>query len=72
MKQYRLTDSELNEIMEASQPVRYMVIGGYEPESPRERAMRVWNKIAEKYNIDVDSIDDAGTGDSHDFKAEPK
>lgn len=71
MNTYRLTDEELKELLEASKPVPYMVIGGREPRSPRENVMDVWKKIAKDKGCDVDSIDSAGTGDQHDFKANP-
>lgn len=71
MQTYRMTDPELNELMEASKPVPYMVFGGIEPRSPRDNAMDVWRKVAARVGCDVDSIDSAGTGDDHDFKARP-
>ena len=70
-QQYRLTDEELDEIMEASKPVLYMVVGGVGPRSPQEKVMDVWRKIAVRVNCDVESIGPADSGDYHDFKAEP-
>lgn len=72
MQTYRLTDEELNELLEASKPAPYMVFGGVEPRSPRQKAMDVWRKVATRVGCDVGSIESAGTGDDHDFKAQPK
>lgn len=71
MNTYRMTDEELSQLMEASKPVPYMVIGGYEPKPPSYNAMMVWEKIAARVGCDVHSIDAASTGDNHDFTARP-
>jgi hypothetical protein len=66
-----MTDDELKELLEASKPVPYMVIGGCVPESPVEKMMKVWQRIAQRVGCNVDSINDAGTGDMHDFIGTP-
>jgi|HubBroStandDraft_6_1064221.scaffolds.fasta_scaffold163192_3 hypothetical protein len=70
-RQYRLTDEELQSIMDASKPVPYMVIGGVEPSSPQENANRAWQAVAAKHGFEWDTAEDAGTGDAHDLLAEP-
>lgn len=72
MTKYRLTDEELNELMEASKPVPYMVFGDIEPRSPREKAMDLWRKVAARVGCDLDSIGSAHTSDLHDFEAQPQ
>jgi hypothetical protein len=72
MKQYRMTDEEYKDVMEASQPVPYIVVGGIEPRSSYDRVMPVWRRIAARVGCVVDSIEVAGTGDNHDFMAEPQ
>lgn len=59
-KKFSLTDEEYAEILAASQPVPYLVMGGVEPISPYERAMVIWRRIAEREGVDVDSIKAAG------------
>lgn len=71
MSQYRLTDEELNELIAATQPVPYLVIGGFAPESPTEKSMRIWTRVAKRVGCQVETIDAADTGDQHDFIAEP-
>lgn len=71
MARFRLTDEELEELYKASQPVPYLIFGGLEPASPRDNALRVWRKVAERVGCDPESIDCANTGDDHDFEATP-
>ena len=56
VKEIELTDAEYDALLVASQPVRYMVIGGIVPRSPRDRALRIWREIAERNDVLVDSI----------------
>lgn len=71
MNKYRLTDEELNHLLEASKPVPYMVFGGVEPRSPQDNVMDVWKQVANRVGCDVGSIEGAGTGDQRDFVARP-
>ena len=66
---YAMTKEEYARLVEASRPVPYMVFGGMEPESPRERAMRVWRDLAAKYHFEVMTVQ-AGADPLH-FTAEP-
>jgi hypothetical protein len=68
MADYRMTDEELEELKKASRPVPYLIMGGMPPPSPRENAMRVWRKIAQRVGCVVDTIAPRG-GDPHDFSA---
>jgi poly-gamma-glutamate capsule biosynthesis protein CapA/YwtB (metallophosphatase superfamily) len=67
-----MTDEEFNDLVEACKPVPYMVIGGIVPESPTDKAMRVWDSVAKRVGCVQSSIAPANTGDDHDFMAEPK
>ena len=70
-RQYRLTDAELESILDASKPVTYMVIGGVEPRSPQENANDAWQTVAMNHGFIWDTAEGAGTGDNHDLMAEP-
>jgi hypothetical protein len=72
MKRYRMTDAELKNLLEACKPVPYLVIGGIEPRSPAENAFSAWRDIAVRLGYKVETIESAGTGDDHDFMAEPQ
>ena len=56
MKEYELTQEEYDALMEASKPVTYMVVDGYEPSSPYENAMRVWDKVCARVRCRRDTI----------------
>lgn len=46
---YEMTEADLEAIMSACKPVRYMVIGGHEPSSPQENANRAWNGSVKRW-----------------------
>jgi len=71
MKTYRLTNEELESLLDASKPVPYMIFGGQPPPSAREHAVRLWRHVADRVGCKLDTITSAGTGDMHDFSAEP-
>lgn len=56
MKRYQLTDQEFEELMDASKPVPYLVFGGVPPDSPREKAERIWRRIAQRVGCKWESI----------------
>lgn len=68
---YTLTDKQLELVMKASQPVRYMVIGGRPPSSPQENANRAWQKVAKEHGVDWETIKPHPSGDTQMFTAIP-
>lgn len=71
-QQYRMTDDELEQVLNASKPVPYMVFGGREPSSPQENANNAWQGIADRVGCDKFTIGPAASGDIQEFSAEPK
>ena len=55
-KEFKLTEDELKEILDASKPVPYMVFGGRGPMSPQEKANMVWHSLAEKYGFKLMTV----------------
>lgn len=55
-KEYVLTDDQYARLMAASQPVPYLVVGGIEPETPHEKAFRIWRQIADELGIEWHSV----------------
>ena len=51
-KEYELTNEELETLLNASKPTRYMVIGGVEPRSPQENANSAWASLGAKRGFD--------------------
>lgn len=47
-KTYVITDEQLESLLKASEPVRYMVVGGMVPSSPQENANRAWKALGEE------------------------
>lgn len=56
MKEYEMTEEELNEILDACKPVRYMIVGNYVPSSPQENANRAWAELGRKRGFDYLSV----------------
>lgn len=55
-KEFKLTEDELKEILNASKPVPYMVFGGRGPMSPQEKANIVWRSLAKKYGFKLMTV----------------
>jgi hypothetical protein len=70
-RKYRLTDEELESILNASKPETYIIVGGHAPASPQENANAAWKSVAANHGFIWDSAEAAGTGDNHDLLAEP-
>lgn len=68
---YRLSDADHARLIEASKSVMYLVANGSEPTSPRDAAMRIWQEIADREGVDVDSIQQGSDGNGH-YTAIPK
>ena len=49
---YELTDEELEELLNASKPVPYMIVGGVSPRSPQENANDAWARLGKKRGFD--------------------
>lgn len=72
MKQkYRMSDEQLAKLLDACKPVPYMIIGDYLPRAPQQNANDAWHYLGQEMGFDGDTAEDAGTGDVHDFIAEP-
>lgn len=50
--EYEMTEADMSKIMEASKPVRYMVMGGREPRSPQENANAAWAELGKRMGFD--------------------
>jgi hypothetical protein len=71
MKTYELTEKEFQELVDASKPVPYIIVGGRAPMSPYERAMLVWDKVAKRVNCERDTIEAYDKNNLRMFKAMP-
>jgi hypothetical protein len=62
---YRLSDADFNRLLESGRPVPYLVANGSEPTSPRDAVLRIWQEIADREGVDVDSIRRGSDGNGH-------
>lgn len=55
MKEFKLSDEQVDRLMAASRPVPYLVMCGSLPASPQENANRVWRELGEEMGFVWDS-----------------
>lgn len=61
-KEFEMTESQLQTLLEACKPVPYMVFGGREPASPQENANRAWEALGREMGFDHMSVKPTGKG----------
>ena len=71
MKQYEMTEEDLQKILEACKPVPYMVIGGVAPRSPQENANAAWAELGARMGFQHMTVRPSGKGNKF-FYAMPK
>jgi hypothetical protein len=70
-KEFEMTQEDLNQILAACKPVRYMVFGGYEPKSPQENANDAWRSLGKKMGFDYMTVQPITDKGQRFFTAEP-
>ena len=71
MKEYEMTDEQYKRIMEASQPVPYIVANGTEPKSPQERANAAWSALALELGFKAYTVQGVPGKSNRFFAAQP-
>ena len=71
MKEYEMTESDLNTIKEACKPVPYMVIGNNLPTSPQENANNAWESLGNRMGFKFMTVSPSNKGERF-FTAEEK
>jgi len=56
-KAFEMSQEDLDKILDACNPVPYMVIGGYEPKSPQENANIAWEALGQKMGFDYLTVE---------------
>ena len=69
-KEYEMSKDQLEKIMEACEPVPYIIIGNVQPSSPQENANRAWERLGIEMGFDYMSVEPTNKGDRF-FTAEP-
>jgi hypothetical protein len=72
LKEYELSDEQLNKLLEASRPVPYMIINGCEPLSPRENANAEWKRLGEEMGFEYMTVKPVNGKGRKFFTAEAK
>ena len=53
--EFKLTEEEINRFKNINRT--YMVVGGFEPQSPQEQANQIWKDLAQKHGFAWDSVE---------------
>ena len=69
-KEFEMSQEQLDAIMDACKPVRYMIIGGVHPRSPQENANSAWAALGKELGFKHMTVRPSGKGDRF-FSAEP-
>lgn len=70
MRDFEMTEADLEILLEAMKPVPYMVFGGHEPVSPQENANAAWQALGVKMGFKHMTVRQNGKGNRF-FMAEP-
>lgn len=70
-QEFEMTQEDYDKILEASQPVTYIVVGGIPPRSPQENANDAWAALGAKMGFQHMTVKPSSKGKLF-FIAEPK
>ena len=70
MKDFEMTQEQLDKILEACKPVRMIALQCGMPKSPQENANAAWQSLGEDMEFDYLTVKPNGKGDRF-FSAEP-
>lgn len=71
-KEFKMTEKQVKDILQASKPVPYLVFDGRGPTSPQEIANMAWRKLGEELGFDYMTVQPiSGKGQEY-FTAESK
>lgn len=71
MREYEMTQAQLDKLLQACAPQPYMVIGGVGPLSPQERANNAWEALGREMGFDHFSVKPVVGKGYHFFMARP-
>ena len=69
-KHYEMSDEQLDTLLNACQPVPYLVVGGMEPRSPHEKANTAWAALGRELGFKHMTVRPDGPNQAC-FTAEP-
>ena len=62
-KEFEMTEADLEKILDASKPTRYMIIGTSMPRSPQENANDAWQELGNRMGFDFMTVVPTNKGD---------
>lgn len=62
-REYEMSQHDLDVLMDACKPVRYMVFGGIMPSTPQENANAAWAALGRKYGFDAMTVEPCQKGE---------
>lgn len=71
-KEYKLTDEQMKRLLDACQPVPYLVFNGIAPRSPQENANAAWCALGQEIGFDGMTVEPVHGKDQTCFTAEEK
>lgn len=67
---FELTDEEMDQILDASKPVPYLIFNGQPPASPQENANRAWEQLGRKHGFKFMTVQPISGKSTQHFTAE--
>lgn len=55
-REFEMTEADLDKIMDAGKPVRYIVVGGRPPRSPQQNANAAWASLGARMGFDWETV----------------
>jgi hypothetical protein len=71
MKEYEMTQLQLDTLLKACEPVPYIIVGGIPPLSPQQRANDAWAALGHEMGFDHFSVKPIAGKDCRFFMARP-
>ena len=68
-REYKLTDEQLETLLNASKPVIAMMVGGVAPRGPQENANSAWENLGNELGFDYMTVRPVSGKSNHFFTA---
>lgn len=62
-KRFEMTQEQLDTLLDACKPVRYMITGGVSPRSPQENANDAWESLGKEMGFKHMTVEPSREGD---------
>jgi len=71
-REYEMTQADMDDILNASKPVIYLVVGGRPPRSPQQNANDAWAALGRKMHFHWETVEPLPSKGPRFFTAEAK